>query len=232
MVTGPLGLSIERDARLEWGSGSNGVMGGTGTTTIAPGASLALLGGRLRDTRTVRNQGTATFTGDLLDEGGRFINEGTILLAGDVGFPVHGGTGTLTNTTSGTIRKTAGTGTSNMGIVANDGTIQVQSGTLTAQNYTSGSSSRLEVNLSGTTPGSGYSALAVQTTATLDGALALMLGGPFRPPPGSAYEVVRFASRNGTFATIESPISGPNFTASYGSNSVTVTAGPYAVKDR
>jgi hypothetical protein len=133
-LRGPLDVDVASGGRLEWGEGSNGVMGGTGTTTIASGATIAVFGGRLADVRTVENRGTAVFVADLGGSGGRFVNEGDLVLDGDVGFQPISGAGTLTNAPGGVLRKIAGTGKSVLTLLTNQGTVEVAVGQLIIQN--------------------------------------------------------------------------------------------------
>ena len=120
---------------MQWSGGANALMRGSGTTTIAEGATAEIAGGSLGDDRLFLNRGTTTFTSDLQGAGGRFVNEGLVLLDGDVGFePI--GAGTLVNTETGVIRKIAGTGATGswLSLLTNRGLLAVETGLLTIRN--------------------------------------------------------------------------------------------------
>ncbi len=119
---------------------SGGTMSGTGTTTIPSGGALNISGAsdHLFDTRTINNSGTTTFTatsaGDLDFANGAVFNN----LSGGV-FDIQsdsvvldfiaGTEGAFNNV--GTLRKSAGTGTSTIDIAFNNtGAVDVQTGTL------------------------------------------------------------------------------------------------------
>jgi phage baseplate assembly protein gpV len=129
---------------------TGGQLDGGGALTITNGAALNIittnatvfppvsLAGRL-----LHNLGTVTWSGtlDIYDRGGgTFWNDvgGLLLVQNDqqFGFQIGGSAG-ITVTNAGTIRKTAGPGTSSFGNVAlyNTGTIDVQSGTWDFANY-------------------------------------------------------------------------------------------------
>ncbi len=98
-------MNIQSGGHLQW----QGLMRGSGTTTIAEGATAEIAGGSLGDDRLFLNRGTTTFTSDLQGAGGASSTRASSWPDGDVGFePI--GAGTLVNTETGVIRKIAGTG--------------------------------------------------------------------------------------------------------------------------
>jgi hypothetical protein len=91
------------------------------------------------------------------------------------------------------------------------GSMVNQSGTLAPGNspavttimgdYTQLAAGTLEIEIGGTTPGSGHDRLVVSGAATLGGTLAVDLIGGFTPTLGDRFEVLAFASRTGDFTS-------------------------------
>jgi uncharacterized repeat protein (TIGR01451 family) len=117
---------------------TGGTQGGTGQTTITPTGTLAIGTAStktLTGARTLRNEGTATWSDGNLTVGGtsstaRLENAGTFTITGD---DTMSGSGTplLHNEATGTLAKNGGTGTSTISIPAdNDGTIEASAGTV------------------------------------------------------------------------------------------------------
>ena len=135
---------------LAWRDG--GQMSGTGTTVIEPGAAATLASAdpedpafaSLEDSRSLVNAGTLTITNGNLDalDGASILNRGTMVLTGETQLDGasfgSGFSGLLHNT--GTLRKT-GASTVDVNLsLDNDGTIQVDAGTLNTtqlMNFTS-----------------------------------------------------------------------------------------------
>jgi hypothetical protein len=129
-------VTIQGNGTLNWRNG--GRMGGSGTTTIRRGGFLTIVGElseqmSIEGTRSVVNDGTATMSGGRLQGnlGGSFTNTHVMNLTGDgtidgvAGFPF---------TNSGTLTKSEGTGMFTLnGDLLNTGTLEVDSGTLTAR---------------------------------------------------------------------------------------------------
>jgi hypothetical protein len=68
-------------------------------------------------------------------------------------------------------------------------------------NYTQGANNALNIQLAGTTAGSGYDQLNVTGTATLGGTLNVSQINGFTSNGGS-YVIMKYGARNGTFATV------------------------------
>ncbi len=124
-------------SNMNW---TGGAQSDAGTTTIAAGAALNLSGTfakTLSSGRTLNNEGSATMT----DSGSLFINSGAVFnnlaganfdAQGDAAFEYFSGTFSAFNN-DGTFTKSGGAGTTQFefGLAFNnDGTVQVQSGTL------------------------------------------------------------------------------------------------------
>jgi hypothetical protein len=116
---------------------SSGTMRGSGKSVANGG--MAISGSSVKDlfTRTVENAGTATWTGTgniRTGSGGVFNNltNAVFDIQNNQQFANDFGSGNLTFNNAGTLRKSAGTGTSTFGVVVNNtGTVDVQTGTLT-----------------------------------------------------------------------------------------------------
>ncbi len=118
-------------------------MAGSGTTTVAVGATLTISGGVSLDTRTLSNSGTLNISG--LNTGLFFYNTavlnnqagGTLNSQNDQTLSVQSGSPAITN--AGTFSKTGGAGNTGVNVpLTNTGTVQAQSGTLALQGGSSG----------------------------------------------------------------------------------------------
>jgi hypothetical protein len=122
-----------------WTGGAS--MSGSGTTTVGSTGSLTLSGASA-DTlaRTLSNSGTVTFAVNAnqtwqFGPGASFTNSGTLLFTTDARITNNGvnnaGVTVMTNTSTGVIRKTAGTGSSSIEVLfANNGTLSADTGTI------------------------------------------------------------------------------------------------------
>ena len=130
-LTGSQSISIT--TAFNW---NGGTMSGSGTTTI-PGASTMTLGsaGMVLDGRSLSIAGTLNVNGSnyfYMQNNASLTNTGLIDFLGDGGIYQNGALGTMSITSSGTIRKSGGTGASNlaMPLIATSGAqILGQSGT-------------------------------------------------------------------------------------------------------
>jgi hypothetical protein len=211
---GSVNLSIAAGGSLTW---SGGTMGGTGVTTIAAGATVLLPAGGAADiagTRELDTSGTVTQDADLRTEGGTITNAGTWALAGDVSFVPYG-PAPVTFTNTGTLAKTAGTGTSQLAqAIDNSGVIELTTGTLATDTFTQSAQGVLLLELTGSTPGTSFGVLTVSGTATLSGTLQIADPG-YQPPPGSSYEFLSYQTLSRAFTTVGSPSGGPTFSLGY-----------------
>jgi hypothetical protein len=131
------------NSSMTWSGG--GIMRGTGMLKISSGATLAInsAAGPGIDTRLIDNFGTITWSGsgDMYNYGGSTLqNEpgGLFDVKNDQKWGTQvGGSSGITVTNAGTIRKSAGTGTSAFGSVGfyNTGTNDIQTGTWDFANY-------------------------------------------------------------------------------------------------
>jgi len=123
--------SIEATHTFSW---TGGTLSGTGDTVIATGATGTLApGSQTLDGRTLTNHGTTTWTtGNLTGRNNaRFVNDGTFHANADNAYISLYSTGSATFTNSGTLDKTAGTGSTSFYLpVTNTGTANGSTGTL------------------------------------------------------------------------------------------------------
>ncbi len=88
-------------------------------------------------------------------------------------------------------------------------------------NYTQSGTGALSIDLGGQTSGSQYDRLAVTGTATLGGSLSAALFNSYTPTVGTAFDVMTFNTRSGTFASFSD--NGIGLSISYSGTKVTLT---------
>ena len=91
-------------------------------------------------------------------------------------------------------------------------------------NFTS--TTALEMELGGTTPGSQYDTVTVASSFTIDGTLRVLLIDGFRPAHGNAFQILNWGTRVGTFDTITGLDLGSRLTLvpAYNATNMTLTA--------
>jgi len=131
-ITGTQSLTVT--SAFNW---NGGTLSGASTTTIPSGSTLTVGGGGFLDTRTLSIAGTANFTGGnyfYMQNNASVTNTGVIDFQGDGGgIFLNGGLGSISISSSGTIKKSGGTGTSTVQlplIAQSGGQVLAQSGTL------------------------------------------------------------------------------------------------------
>jgi hypothetical protein len=242
--------SLTVTGQLSW---TGGTMSGTGQT-VAKGSLAVVATGAYPtlDGRTLDNQGSATCTianyQFYLQNGATVINEAAATWDFQTNGNLSLGGGTATFTNHGLLKKSAGTGTTGVGVtLSNDGTIEVDSGTLSLSNaptnantmtvaagatlsltgnFSEPASGILNIQIGGTSA-SQYGVLAITGSATLAGTLNVSLVNGFVPAVGNTFPVITYGSHTGTFDTING-LSLPNnesFTPSYNAANFTLTAG-------
>jgi len=97
--------------------------------------------------------------------------------------------------------------------------------------FTQGANGAFNVDLNGTTPGTGFSQMNIAGPVTLGGTLNVTLGGGFTPATGNSFTILTCSSTptclTGTFTTTNFPTlpGGLTFTPTYNANSVALTVG-------
>jgi flagellar hook assembly protein FlgD len=137
-------------------------------------------------------------------------------------------TDVLNNNTSGVIRgtQTLDVTTANF---AQNGTVNpgASPGVLTIDgNYPQSAAGTLNIEVGGTTAGSGYDRLIVSNTAGLDGTLNVSILNNFQPTIGDTFEVMTYNSRSGAFVNVNVPIvnGSPLFDYTYTTNRLLLIA--------
>ncbi len=174
---------------------TGGTMSGSGNTTIAPGATLSISSTNvlLFDTRTISNQGSATWSGSgsiSASAGAVFNNAGTFLVQNDQMLLING-VSTATFTNSGSFTKAGTTGTTEVRWAFNNtGITDVETGTLT---FTAGGSAS-----------GGAFAVAAGTALQLT-------GGTYVLNSGTSITGAGFARVAGAMATVAGSVTAQNF---------------------
>jgi fibronectin-binding autotransporter adhesin len=91
--------------------------------------------------------------------------------------------------------------------------------------YIQGSGGRLEVDVAGTTPGTGFDRLSMGAGANLNGTLTIVTDSNFTPDFFDSFQILTASSRSGTFATVQGSNlgGGKSYTVLYGASDVTLT---------
>jgi hypothetical protein len=205
---------------------SHGTMSGAGTTTAMGGLTFTGNNSRVLDGRTLVNNGAGVY-----EDGWLYINNGGLLhntstatwdFLGDDVVSTSAGGGTFQN--DGSLTKSAGSGTANMGATfINNGDVSVQSGALRfGGDFTQTASGTLFVQIGGLIPITEFDQYQITGAATLDGTLDVTLTGGFVPNPGDNFTVLTFASHTGQFATVNGH--GQGYTVNYNAANITLTA--------
>ena len=189
---------------------SGGVINRTGAINISSGSSLSFTGGNARYLyqAAINNSGaiTSSMTGYVYLYNGAAVNNlagGTFDLQSDGGF-YHGGGALPQFNNGGTLIKSGGSAAAQPFhcVFANSGTVDLRAGILNfAAGYTQTSTGLLKVSIGGTTAGTQYARGSVSGTATLGGALNVVLTNAFTPTVGDLFQIMSFSSRSGDFAT-------------------------------
>ncbi|HEX9692439.1 MAG TPA: Ig-like domain-containing protein, partial [Gemmatimonadales bacterium] len=177
------------------------------------------------------NQGTLTVahpltlgkaSADHLNSGTLELTSGNFTLTQSGTTPTFTTTGTITIGTGRTFTVSGGTFTNDgAGVLQGAGTLNVSGTTFSNNaainpgtspgiltitgNAPLGSTSSLNIELGGTTAGTGYDRLAVSGAVTLDGSLVVDTISAFAPAEGNSFAIMTFASRTGTFSSITFP---------------------------
>jgi uncharacterized repeat protein (TIGR01451 family) len=208
-------------------SSSFTVTAGTLTNTGAINVNAGSGGGRILNAN-LDNQGAlnVNFDFSLAKAAAVFTNTGTVAIAAGRTLTVSGG-GSFTNASGGTL---SGSGILNVSAATftNAGTVNPggSPGILTVTGaFPQTASGAVNIELGGTTAGSGYDQLNVSGLATLAGTLNVSLINGFTPSLGQSFKVVGYGSRTGTFTTLTGLDlgGGLRLDPSYGATGLTLT---------
>jgi hypothetical protein len=209
---------------------SSGVMGGTGRTIIAPGATLqAAIPSQINlVTRTLENGGTVIWTNGTIALNNATITNrpGALFHASGAGLLGNlGGTPRFDN--AGTFRKSINTGTlttANGVSFTNYGTVDIRSGVLLANgNFAFTGDSQLNFAIGGTSAGTGYGQLQKSGGIALNGTLRVDLINGFVPAVNDLFTFLTAGTRNGTFNDFLYPSNAVTMLMSNTVNSVIVS---------
>ncbi len=208
-------LDLKVDKQI-FRSAGTGVINNAGLLVKTAGAGETHLNVAVANTGTVESRaGTLRVGGQsyVQTAGSTLLNGGQ--LASDALFDLQGGE-----------LRGAGTFTGNL---RNGGTVRpgLSPGCLTvAGNYEQLAAGALDLEIGGATACTEFDRLVVTGTAALAGAASATLVNNFQPAFNNTFQVLTFASRAGTFSTVNGP-----FTAQHNATNVTLvsTAAPAAV---
>jgi hypothetical protein len=210
-IGGPSGLLIDDRSSATAIVTPTQVAGGGAITQQADDdltfSTLVQTGGAV----TVTNGATLAVTSTHTQSGGTTTVAGGGTLSGSATHDVSGGTLTDNGTINGNVALSGGgllngaNGTVN-GMLANvSGTVAPGSspGTLTVNGpFTQGAGGTLDIDVTGTSPGSEFDRLLVNGPATLDGTVAVHRDPGFDPADADTFQFLTSTSRSGTFATL------------------------------
>jgi uncharacterized repeat protein (TIGR01451 family) len=207
-------------------SWSGGTVGGSGAFTISATTTISVAGYPFFDTRPVTNNGTINVTSFYylyMQNGAVLTNNGTINFTGDSSLYFNTGAAcSIVN--NGTLGKSGGTGTSNVGVPVTNaagGTVKSTTGILS---FTSGLTQQgtLLFPISGATS---FGKINVSGAFALGGTLTATTIS-YTPSNGTTFQILTFGSSSGAFANKNLDYSAGSFTESYAPASLTLTAGP------
>jgi T5SS/PEP-CTERM-associated repeat protein len=173
-------LNVTNGGKVSSATGFVGdVAGGSGSVTIDGANSIWTLTGDLR----VGDAGTATLT---------VKNGGSVSTTGNVIVSAHGTFGGDSTVTAVMVQ--------NGGMVSpgnSPGVLHVQG------DYSQTADGKLEIQLNGTTLGTGYDQLVVSGNMALNGALDITFG--YTPHAGDSFDILDWGTRGGAFAAFNFP---------------------------
>jgi hypothetical protein len=102
---------------------------------------------------------------------------------------------------AGTVRKSAGTGTTTVSVTFNNtGTVEADTGTINLPvAYSNSPSANLAFSLGGIAPGSGYGHIHFTGPLMMNGTLTVSTRNGFRPNPGDTFQVLSYPSATNEF---------------------------------
>ncbi len=213
--------------------GTGGTVGddnsGVGHGTLINHGEFNWTGGTWNSSLQITPDGALTISGDedkkLTGDGNRVI--GTIYNAGHASWSgagnIVGSTGTFTNQNGGVFSALSSGAFTGSEKFVNSGSLEIGSplGTLNfpsqpnvgAWNFTQTATGVLNLDIAGTTPGSGFDQFNVGGASTLDGTLNVRFLNGYVPPLGATFPVLSYLVNKGSFARLTG--AGRYFTPSY-----------------
>ncbi|HLX61276.1 MAG TPA: PKD domain-containing protein [Planctomycetota bacterium] len=195
------------------GGGPLATVSNAGTLKRTGAAGTALIGINATNSGSLEAlAGTLSFAFGLTQSAGTTLLNGGNLAATTL--TINGGTLVGAGTITGNVVNSATVAPGNSG----PGLLNITG------NYTQNASGTLTAELNGLTAGTQYDQLAVTGTATLGGTLTATYLNNFVPAAGSTFDVLTFASKTGTFATIPTNLN-PPLTVGQNATQVRLSAG-------
>jgi hypothetical protein len=198
---------------LRW---SGGTIRGNGLLHVAEGASLVLDAGSklLADRRLLQNEGNIRWeTGYVsIADGATLLNEGTLDAVAEGYYIAPGGPGpsgrpAFVNT--GTIVKSAGTGTTSLHYLENRGVLDIRTGIVYAPYYRQSARGRVVATLGGKVRGTEHAGLDLSSPTGLAGRVAVRLADGYTPADGDAFKIVHGGGQQvGTFTAEDLTLAG------------------------
>jgi hypothetical protein len=182
-------------------------LAGAGNIVFAVAGTSSLLGVDTGNTLTIGPG--ITIHGGHATLGPSFSGAGAVVNQGTIAADVAGATITINSTSfsnQGTLRATGGGSLSISNFTLNSGTMTAGVGSVITVNgsFTQGSGGTINVALGGTAS-SQIGRINVTGAATLAGTLNVTLANGFMPASGNMFQVLTYASPNGTFGQITGP---------------------------
>jgi hypothetical protein len=205
-LTGTVNVQAGAILNLADGSGNSGVLSVAGSVVVsgdfANGGDVGLLNGS-----------TLTVSGSYTQTGGSTTLSGAMLSAGGL-VDLQGGELSGSGTIAGNVQNAALIAVGESGA---PGLLSITG------DYTQTSSGVLNIEIGGSNAGTDFDQLAIGGTANLDGTLNVSLINNFTPMSGDSFQVLTFATLNGTFAStnLDPAFSNP---PTYDATDVTVQA--------
>jgi IPT/TIG domain/G8 domain len=182
--------------------------GSIGTITTASGTSLSFSSTTftLSSGSVISGSGSVGFASGTTTVAGALTASGFTITSGAT---VSGAATFTGNVTNNGALNVAGTGT--------PGKVTITG------NYTQGATGSLKIELGGLTAGTQFDQLAISGAATLAGTLNLSLINSFAPSIGNSFQILTFASKTGTFGTVNGTTQGARtLTPAYNAANVTI----------
>jgi len=224
------------------------VNAGTIRKTAGSGTSTIFVNGTLTNTGTIEaDSGTLALSATIAQVSGTTLTAGTWTALGGSTIEFPTGTNVTTNqagvtlsgagasvpacaslaTNSGSFSVLGGATFATTGNLSNTGTLTVGPASALAVSgaYIQGPAGTLDIQLGGTPASGQFGQVTVTAAAALDGTLKSELVNGYAPATGDGFQIMKFASATGSFATFDLPmVGGLAFQAAASADNVVIAA--------
>jgi hypothetical protein len=187
-------LNLAADGTVMSLIGGNGLLANAGALRKTAGAGTTSLSLPCANAGSIQiNSGTLVFNGSYVQTGGQTLLNGgnlTVQTTAQLRGGSLSGSGTIAGSVSNNATLSAG---ASPGLLAITGT------------YTEGSGAHLQIELGGTTPGTGHDQLSVGGAAKLAGTLEVTYLNGYTPASGNVFTALVCSARSGVFSAIQAP---------------------------